>query len=98
MTTENISTNIYKRLKLNPAYQKGRIEIKNAGHDRFFLGKKPVNFCVADGLMYRVEDDIERRTALCNFGDAKKAEALEYAFDKVFCQIPNTVDLNQLFV
>ena len=95
--TENSNSNIYRRLSLNPAYERGRIQIKKAGKDRFFLGKRPVNFCVADGLMYRVEDDIEKRTALCNFGNAKKAEGLETAFDRVFSNIQETVDLKQMF-
>lgn len=94
---ENSNSNLYRRLSLNPAYADGRIQIRNAGKDRFFLGKRPVNFCVADGLMYRVEDDIEKRTALCNFGNPKKAEALETAFDSVFSSIKETVDLKQMF-
>lgn len=95
---EESNSNIYRRLSLNPAYEQGRIEIKEAGKDRFFLGKKPVNICVADGLMYRIEDDIEKRTALCNFGDPKKAQGLEEGFDKVFGSIKESVDLKSLFV
>lgn len=89
--------NIYRRLYLHPAYKEGRIIIKNAGRDRFFLRKKPVNFCVADGLMYRVENDIEKRTAFCNFGNPEKAEPLERLFDNVFDKIEDKVDLNNYF-
>lgn len=94
---EEIITNIYRRLRLNPAYEEGRIVIKVAGENRFFLGKKPVNLCVADSLMYRIEDDIEKRTAVCNFGNAKKAAGLEAGFDNVFSSIREVVDLKKLF-
>ena len=92
----NVS-NIYRRLRFNPAYEEGRIKIKVAGRDRFFIGDKPVNFCVADGMMYRLEDDIEKRTAICNFGDNRRAGGLETAFDRVFDSIKETVNLKELF-
>jgi len=91
------ASNLYRRLRFNPAYEEGRIVIKVAGRDRFFIGKKPVNFCVADGMMYRLENDIEKRTAICNFGDKRKAEGLESAFDRVFGGINETVNLKELF-
>ncbi len=94
---EESASNIYLRLRRHPAYEQGRIEIKKTGGDRFFLGEKPVNFCVADSLMYRLEDDIEKRTALCNFGNYDKAVSLETAFDKVFGSIKEKVELTELF-
>lgn len=94
---EDVVSNIYRRLSRNPAFQEGRVEIKIAGHDCFFLAKKPINFCVADGLMYRLEDDIEKRTAICNFGDKRRAEELEAAFDRVFASVSETVNLGTMF-
>ena len=93
----DVVSNLYRRLRFNPAYDAGRIEIKVAGRDRFFLGDKPVNFCVADGIMYRLENDIEKRTAICNFGNTRRAEELESAFSHVFDSINETVNLKELF-
>jgi len=94
---DDVVSNLYRRLRFNPAYDDGRIEIKIAGHDRFFLGGKPVNFCVADGMMYRLENDIDKRTAICNFGNKKRAEELESVFDQGFVCIKETVNLKELF-
>ena len=94
---EGVASNLYRRLRFNPAYDAGRIEIKVAGRDRFFLGDKPVNFCVADGIMYRLENDIEKRTAICNFGNKRRAGELESAFGHVFDSINETVNLKELF-
>lgn len=94
---EVISSNLYRRLRFNPAYEEGRIEIKVAGRDRFFIGDKPVNFCVADGMMYRLENDIDRRIAICNFGNKKRAEELESVFDHGYESIKETVNLKELF-
>ena len=64
---------------------------------RFFIEKKPVNFCVADGIMYRLENDIVKRTAICNFGNSDKAVPMEKVFDEVFNSLDANVDLNQYF-
>ncbi len=94
---EKVSTNIYRRLMQNPAYRAGRIHIKNADHQMFKIGDTPANFCVADGIMYRIENDIVKRTALCNFGNPQKALKYEEIFDKGFSSIEKEVDLAQLF-
>ena len=95
---ENSNSNIYRRLCLNPAYDEGRIKVKSAdGRNRFFLGERPINFCVADSLMFRMEDDVEKRTALCNFGNESKAKELELAFDTIFEEIPSIINLKELF-
>ena len=94
---EDVTENIYRRLRRNPAYEEGRIHIKNAESNLFTMDGKPANFCVADGLMYRIEDDIVKRTALCNFGDSSKAVKLEEVFDQGFAKIENELELSQLF-
>ena len=94
---EDVVSNLYRRLRFNPAYEEGRVEIKVAGRDRFFLRDKPVNFCVADSMMYRLENDIEKRSAICNFGDKRRAAGLESAFDYVFDSINETINLKELF-
>ena len=95
--TEDSPNNIYRRLQRHPAYMYGRIQIRNANGDLFHLGSKPVNFCVADGIMSRIENDVVKRNALCNFGRKDRAVKLEEVFDKGFSAVQNIVDLNQLF-
>lgn len=95
--SEQSNNNLYRRLHLDPAYSQGRIHIRIAGRNLFRIGEKPANFCVADGIMYRLENDIEKRTALCNFGNAERALKLESIFDKGFNILGSDVDLNNLF-
>lgn len=94
---EDSANNIYRRLHRHPSYLAGRIEIREAGRDMFHVGDKPANFCVADGVMSRVESDVVKRNALCNFGKRDRAVKLEEVFDNGFSSIQNVVDLNQLF-
>jgi hypothetical protein len=95
--SERINTNIYRRLYNHPAYQEGRIHIKNANRSMFKINGAPANFCVADGLMYRIENDIEKRTALCNFGNKARALRLEEVFEQGFNSIEKEIDLGQVF-
>lgn len=95
--SENCNCNIYRRLSLNPAYAQGRIKLRIAGKNLFRIGDNPANFCVADGIMYRLENDIENRTAICNFGDVSRSIKFEQVFDKAFYNIEGDVDLIKLF-
>lgn len=95
---ENSPNNIYRRLYRHPAYLSGRIQIRNAKRDLFHLGTQPANFCVADGIMSRIENDVVKRNALCNFGKIDRAVKLEEVFDQGFSSIQEVVDLKQLFV
>lgn len=95
--TEDSSNNIYRRLYRHPAYLSGRIQIRNANRDLFHLGAKPANFCVADGIMSRIENDVIKRNALCNFGRKERAIKLEEIFDQGFSSVQEVVDLKQLF-
>ena len=94
---EDSANNIYRRLQRHPSYLAGRIQIREAGRDLFHLGSKPANFCVADGIMSRIESDVEKRNALCNFGKKDRAVKLEEIFNQGFSSIQNTVDLNYIF-
>ena len=94
---EDSVNNIYRRLHRHPSYLAGRIQIREAGRDMFHIGDKPANFCVADGTMSRIERDVVKRNALCNFGNKDRAVKLEEIFDRGFSSIQNVVDLNQLF-
>ncbi len=92
--SEDSNFNIYRRLRLNPAYSQGRIHIKNANRYVFRIGETPTNFCVADSLMYRIENNIDRRTALCNFGNSSRARLLEERFDEGYNSIEQELDLS----
>lgn len=94
---EESSENIFCRLRRHPAYDEGRITIKDAKRDRFFIKDTPVHFCVADAMMYRIEDDIAKRTALCNFNDPIKAKQFDDIFKQGFESITDVVDLTHLF-
>lgn len=60
--------------------------------------KKPVHFTVGDKTSYRVETDIEQRTAQCNFNDPKVASGIAEFFDKLFdSEDAQTIDLVSLF-
>lgn len=83
----------------HPAYREGRVEIRH-GRGSCFAGAdgKPVNFCTADDIMYRFEDDIVKRTATANFGDSEMAIHLREQFDKIYVdKFTNQVDLNIYF-
>lgn len=95
--TEDSSSNIYRRLYRHPSFLTGRIQIRNANGDLFRLGVKPVNFCVADGVMSRIENDVVKRNALCNFGRKDRAAKLEEIFDRGFSSIQDVVDLKLMF-
>ena len=99
--TQQTGDNIYKRLRYNPAYEQKRIRIKTANGEHFYLGDnydKPINFCVADERIYRIENDIEKRKAIVNFNDPSKSGELRNVFDNAFDKLQTTVDLMQYFV
>ncbi|MBO5406471.1 MAG: hypothetical protein IJN06_09815 [Bacteroidales bacterium] len=79
-----LKNNVFKALFFHRAYGEGRVEIKVSDGKSFLKEGKPVHICTADTLMYRIEDDIEERQAICNFGDSKNTASLEERFDKIF--------------
>ena len=81
---ESGKQNIFKSLFNHRAYSEGRIIIKS-GEGKSFkatVGElKEVHFCTADSRMYRYENDIKERLAICNFNDPKTTKHLEELFD-----------------
>lgn len=71
---------LYKKLANSIAYKENRVKIKNSNGFQFTSGGSTVHFCVADERMYRLETDIQKRTAICNFGDEETANKLANAF------------------
>lgn len=45
--------------------------------------KKEVHFTIGDNIAYRLETDIEKRTAFCNFNNPEKAKVLIDFFEKI---------------
>lgn len=92
------TTNLYRSLYNHEAYREQRIVIKS-GEGKCFHDKekKELHFCTADGCMYRLENNISERKAICNFGDKKKTSELDSLFDGAFNSINNTVDLAAYF-
>lgn len=88
----------YKMLSQHPAYAAKRVIIKESHGRSFKRNGNPVNFCTADGSMYRLEFDIKNRAALCNFNDPKEAAKMNAVFDRAWNELEdNVVDLKQYF-
>lgn len=96
-TTEQ--NNFYLTLYKHPAYREGRITIVDGEGKSFKFKKenKTIHFCTADSLMYRLEDDIEHRKAIGNFGDSQTAKELETVFDQAFNSGLKKIHLNEIF-
>lgn len=63
------------------------IEIRKTNQKPFITkdGKKvDVHFSVGDLECYRMEDDIEKRTAICNMHDPEMAQKIAELFDNIF--------------
>lgn len=80
-----VEHNFFMSLYESTAFQEGRVEIRT-GEGKNFKGSdgRLINFCAADSRMYRFEDDVENRRAICNFNDTDSAKALEKIFDGAF--------------
>lgn len=94
-----LTSNLFKRL----AYyvdEKRNIEIKTT-KAKFYrtddTEKKEIHFTVVDSISYRLETDIEKRTAVCNFNSEVIAKDMVAKFDDVFNHSKNSVDLKELF-
>ena len=78
---------LFEMLKLHPAYQQGRIEIKDGQGKNFRRNGNVFHFCVADNRMYRIESDIDQRSAECNFGDMTKSALVLNLYSNAFNKI-----------
>ena len=94
------SSGLYKRL----AYYKEKdfpIVVKETQAHPFFTSdpdKKEIHFTVADEKSYRIETDIEKRTAECNFNNPNLAKGITTFFDGLFSrEDAKEIDLIKLF-
>lgn len=80
------SSNLYKRL----AYYKSQgkpVFVKTTNSRPYRTGdpeKKEVHFTIGDEKAYRIETDIEKRTAECNFNNPELAKTTSDFFDMLF--------------
>lgn len=95
-----LQSNLFKRLSyyISEGYD---VQIKTTvAHP--FLSKDPqrkeVHFTVMDETGYRIETDIEKRTAECNFNNPILSKRIADFFDSIFNdKDSHKIDLNSLF-
>lgn len=89
---------LFRALYNHEAYKNGIVKIKS-GDGKFFHDNNghEIHFCTADGHMYRIENDIVERKAICNFGDEVKTKELDNLFDGVFDSIHHNIFLESYF-
>lgn len=91
-------SNLYKRL----AYYKSQnkpIVIKKTEAKPYLMGdsdKKEVHFTIGDETSYRIETDVEKRTAECNFNNPIMAKEIAVFFDRLFADATE-IDIINLF-
>ena len=97
---ENVrNSKLFKRL----AYYKSEgknIVVKKTAVKPYYVGdenKNEVHFTIADDKGYRIETDVEKRTARCNFNNPDEAKSTAEFFDKVF-ENPESSEINLLTV
>ena len=77
---------LFKRLAFYKL--KGRDIVVRKSADHPFIktpdGKKKVHFAIGDKNSYRIETDIENRTAICNMNNVLKAGEFASFFDELF--------------
>lgn len=87
--TEN--PNIYKLL----LQYSSKVRIRNGNGKTFKKSdtRQTVHLCTADDSIYRLEDNIKERTAICNFRDSNTVSELNNIFDQIFNSKIQVVDL-----
>ena len=94
------TSGLYKRLAYYKE-QKFPVEVKETTAHPFLTNdpdRKEVHFTVADEKSYRIETDIEKRTAECNFNNSELAKGIIKFFDGLFVrEDAKEIDLIKLF-
>ena len=80
------TSSLFKRLAF---YQSigNNVVVKQTTVKPYYSGdenKTEVHFTIADGKGYRIETDVEKRTARCNFNNPAEAASTAEFFDSVF--------------
>lgn len=92
-----LESKLFKRLAF---YQsaKSKVFVKQTMVKPYYIGdekKSEVHFTIADSKGFRIETDIEKRTARCNFNNPAEATPTAKFFDDVF-DSPNSSVINLL--
>jgi len=91
---------LFKRLAF---YQStgSNVVVKQTPVKPYYTGdesKKEVHFTIADNKGFRIETDVEKRTARCNFNNPEEAASTAQFFDEVFYGVNSeVVDLLSVF-
>lgn len=75
---------IFQLLRFYSILNKDSIEIKKHPYHLQKDDGREIHFTVADNKMYRLEDDIEKFTAIGNFNDPLESNSLSLLFDDIF--------------
>jgi hypothetical protein len=92
-------SNLFRRL----AYyftQKKEIKVYKAEAKPYISSdseRKDVHFTIGDDVAYRLETDIEKRTAICNFNNPEKVKILIDLFERIK-STAQVVNINKVFV
>ncbi len=79
-------SDLFKRLAYYKS-EKYNITVKSTNVKPYYVGdenKNEVHFTIADNKGYRIETDVEKRTAMCNFNNPEFAEPTVQFFDHIF--------------
>lgn len=93
-------SNLFKRLMYYISLDNADIQLYTTNAKPYLTKdpqKKPVHFTVGDENAYRVETDIEKRTANCNFNHPEGAKNLIDFFDQIERSQAERIDLNECF-
>lgn len=87
--------NFFKFLVRSEAYKDNRVHVKISKEKTFKLNGKPAHFCTSDGHAYRMEHDIDKRKAWCNFGSPETTSKMDELFDKAFKEVAEDFKLSE---
>ena len=94
------NSNLFKRLAYYIAQGKD-ISVKETEAKPYRtsdIEKKEIHFTVVDNMAYRIETDIEKRTAECNFNSPQVARGMADFFDGLFnAEESKDIDIKGLF-
>lgn len=95
-----LQSKLFKRLAF---YQSigNKVVVKQTAVKPYYMGDKnktEVHFTIADDKGFRIETDVEKRTARCNFNNPEEAAPTAKFFDDVFSgPISSTINLLPIF-
>lgn len=71
-------------LRENIIKYKDKITIRINNKQSIKRESKPIHFCIGDNRMYRLEYDIKKRKAICNFNDVTSCTKFTSFFNQLF--------------